>query len=215
MQEFEAVDENDRQQILNSLSKVMDERVRTQELLSQAAREFSNRLFAALEHVLDDIATLGIPGIGKHRRLVHPAGGGVEGLQIFIEDWSIIFVPLLGVARPNTADEARIPPVQFKEPCARIAVFLTDTPQGSSFYDFLIFQDHSWFAWGYGWPKQQSDIESTDFEGLALELVDSFAKDIFVTWHPRDDTILSSALDTKKRCFAFGLPGEDLQLTAG
>ncbi len=209
------MDENDRQQILSSLNKLMAERVKTQEFLYEAVKVFSSRLFAALEQSLNTMATMGIPGIGKHRRLVHPAGGGLEGFQIFIEDWSIIFVPLLGFARPNTADEARIPSVQFKEECARIAVFLTDTPQGSAFYDILIFQDHSWFAWGYGWPKQQSDIESTDFDALAMELIYSFARDIFVTWHPRDETVLSAALDPKRRCFVFGLPGEDLQLPAG
>ena len=115
---------------------------------------------------------------------MHPAGGGREGLRIFIGDWSIIFVPLTGFARPNALDQARIPSAQFKEHCARIGVFLTDDPNGHAFYDFIIFADGSWFAWGYGWPKQQADIESTDFEALAGELLYSFVRDIFLTWNP-------------------------------
>jgi len=59
------VDENDRQQILNSLSKLMVERVKTQEFLYEAVKLFSSRLFAALEHTLNAMATMGIPGIGK------------------------------------------------------------------------------------------------------------------------------------------------------
>ena len=200
---------DEHQQILNSLNQMMTERLRAQTTLNQAVKEFTSRLFAALETVLEAMEASGIPGIGKHRRLVHPAGSGREGFQMFIEDWSIIFVPLSGFARPNSLDEARIPPVQFKELCGRIAVFLTDDPNGSAFYDFLIFQDRSWFAWGYGWPRQQSDIESTDFEALALELIYSFVKDIFMTWHTRDTTGLSTALDNKKRCYVFGLPGEE------
>jgi hypothetical protein len=208
-EERAAVNPDERQKIIESLGKMMNQRTDAQEVLDKHLKEFSSRLFTALEKVLATMPTQGISGLGKSRRLVHPAGGGYEGFQVFIEDWSIIFVPLLGFARPNASDEARIPPVQFKEPCARIGVFLTDDPQGRAFYDFLIFQDGSWFAWGYGWPKQQSDIESTDFEGLALELVYSFVRDIFITWNTRSNTVLATALDPKKHGYTFGLPGED------
>jgi hypothetical protein len=88
---------------------------------------------------------------------------------------------------------------------------LTDDRTASAFYDFLIFRDRSWFAWGYGWPKQQSDIDNTNFEALALELLQSFVEDIFKTWHTRQDTSLEVALDAKKRAYEYGLPGEDIQ----
>ncbi|RPJ03131.1 MAG: hypothetical protein EHM39_00115 [Chloroflexi bacterium] len=205
------MDPHERQEILRSLNQVMTTRTKNQAALQQHLKTFTSRLFEAIETVMATMEASGIPGLGKSRRLVHPAGGGREGLQVFIEDWSIIFVPLPGFARPNTSDEARIPPIQFKEPCGRIGVFLTDEPQGTAFYDFLIFQDGSWFAWGYGWPKQQADIDRTDFEGLALELLYSFAKDIFITWHGRNETTLATALDTKKRVYTFGLPGEEQQ----
>jgi hypothetical protein len=205
------MESQERQDILRSLNQIMTARMNAQGVLNKNINEFSSRLFSAIENVMASIEAAGIPGMGKSRRLVHPAGGGREGLQVFIEDWSIIFVPMPGFARPNIADEARIPPSQFKDACGRIGVFLTDEPQGTAFYDFLIFQDGSWFAWGYGWPKQQSDIESTDFEGLALELLRSFAKDIFITWHARAQTALSTALDAKKRAYMFGLPGEEQQ----
>jgi hypothetical protein len=205
------VDPKEHEEILSSLSQNMAARAHAQTVLNKHLKDFSNRLFSAIETGLATLEASGIPGFGKSRRLVHPVGAGREGLQVFIEDWSIIFVPLPGFARPNLADEARIPPYQFKELCARIGVFLTDDPQGNAFYDFLIFQDGSWFAWGYGWPKQHSDIANTNFEGLALELINSFTKDIFVTWYTRENTPLSIALDTKKRAYTFGLPGEDLQ----
>lgn len=203
------MDLEERAKLLNSLNKLMTERATMQERLDASLKEFSARLFSALEQVLAEMASAGIPGVGKTRRLVHPASKGQEGLQIFIEDWSIIFMPLQGFARPNAADEARILSVQFKELCARIAVFLTDDPAGKAFYDFIIFQDRSWFAWGYGWPKQQSDIENTNFEALALELVESFIKDIYITWNVRADTSLALVLDPKQRAYSYGLPGEE------
>ncbi|MBN1679729.1 MAG: hypothetical protein JW966_05520 [Anaerolineae bacterium] len=205
------MDDDQRQKYLVDLNTVMQRRIASHQALYQYLKEFSSRLFTAIEAVLAECQVHGVPGLSKSRRLIHPAGGGIEGLQMFIEDWSIVFVPLLGFARPNPEDEARIPPVQFKEDCARIAVFLTDEPEGKSFYDIIIFQDGSWFAWGYGWPKQQSDIESTDFEALAFELVYSFVKDIFTTWNTRDNTSLSTALDTKRHAFEFRLPGESIQ----
>ena len=88
--------------------------------------------------------------LGQYAGFVSRAIGQVADVLIVL---AIIFVPMLSFARPNPADEARIPPIQFKELCGRIAVFLTDDPQGKAFYDFIIFQDESWFAWGYGWPK--------------------------------------------------------------
>ena len=199
------------QDVIHDLGQFMSTRARTQAVLNRHIKEFTSRLFGALETALAELAAANVPGLGKSRRLVHPAGGGREGLQVFIEDWSIIFVPLPGLARPNVLDEARIPPSQFKEGCGRIGVFLTDEPDATAFYDFLIFQDGSWFAWGYGWPKQQSDIDSTDFEGLALELIDSFVKDIFMVWQSREQTALAAALDAKKRAYSFGLPGEEQQ----
>ncbi len=205
------MDANAREKLLGQLDNLMKERERARAVLDESLKEFSERLFSAMERVLGEIAAAGIRGLGKSRRLVHPAGNGREGFQMFIEDWSIIFVPLLGYARPNTDDEALIPPIQFKEPCGRIAVFLTDNPQAEAFYDFMIFRDRSWFAWGYGWPKQHADIDQTDFDELALEMVYSFAKDIFVTWHTREETSLKTALDTKKRAYEFGLPGEERQ----
>ena len=202
---------SDQQEVVAALKALMREREQTVAALDHALKEFSARLFAALESALGEMAAAGVPGVGKCRRLAHPGGSGLEGFQIFIEEWSIILMPLPGFARPNPLDDARVAAVLFKEPCARIAVFLTDNPQTSAFYDFLIFQDGSWFAWGYGWPKQQSDIESTDFEALAMELIYSFIKDIFRTWQTRDATALAAALDAKRRCFSFGLPGEERQ----
>jgi hypothetical protein len=199
------------QDVISDLAQYMQERARTQAVLERNVKEFTAHLFAALETALAELAAANVSGLGKARRLVHPAGGGREGLQVFIEDWSIIFVPLPGLARPSIADEARIPPAAFKEGCGRIGVFLSDEPDARAFYDFLIFKDGSWFAWGYGWPKQQSDIDNTDFNGLALELIDSFVKDIFTLWQSREQTLLATALDAKKRAYTFGLPGEEQQ----
>ncbi len=120
-------------------------------------------------------------------------------------------MPLSGYARPNVSDQARIPGALFKDLSARIGVFLTDEPNGHAFYDFIIFADGSWFAWGYGWPKQQADIESTDFNALAGELLHSFVRDIFLTWNTRGDTTLAASMDPKQRTYLFGLPGEDRQ----
>lgn len=203
------MDPEERRQLLQTLKTIMVKRAEERQILETALQEFSTRLFAALEHVLDEIKAEGVPGLGKYRRLAHPQDKGREAFQMFVEDWSIIFVPLTGIARPNADDEALVAQVFFKQPSARIAVFLSDDPQGEAFYDFLIFTDRSWFAWGYGWPRQQADIESTDFDELALGLVHSFSKDIFTTWHKRATTVLSEALDVKKRCYTFGLPGEE------
>lgn len=200
---------NERADVLKSLDRLMSARAQTRTTLDNILRDFSSRLFEALESVLAMLSDSGIVGFGKCRRLKHPGAAGLEAFQLYIEDWSIIFVPLAGVARPNAADEALIAPYLFKQPSARIGVFLTDAPQGTAFYDFLLFEDRSWFAWGYGWPRQQSDIQHTDFEALALELIYSFVKDIFTTWYERDQTVLADALDAKKHSFEFGLPGED------
>lgn len=203
------MDAETKAKIITRLDKLTRSRVESRNHLNAILQDFTERLFVALERAVDDLQAAGIKGLGKPRRITHPAGGDREALQLFIEDYNIIFVPMNGVARPNTEDEARIPPVQFKELCARIAVFLTNEPQATAFYDFILFSDRSWFAWGYGWPKQQDDIEQTDFDSLALELLDSFIRDIFVTWRTRSATTLSIALDPKKRDYTFGLPGDE------
>jgi hypothetical protein len=193
------------------MGQILTERMQIQARLQEKLIEFTDRLFSAIETVLEDARQRDIPGMGKSRRFAHPAGGGREGLQIYIGDWSVIFVPLPGYARPNALDQARIPGAQFKDLCARIGVFLTEEPTTRAFYDFIVFADGSWFAWGYGWPKQQADIESTDFSTLAGELLYSFSRDIFLTWTQRTETTLAASMDPKQRTYLFGLPGEDRQ----
>ena len=121
----------------------------------------------------------------------------------------VSFVPLVGAARPNIRDEAQIAGASFKQICGRIAVFIGSEPDEESFYDFIILPDGSWFAWGYGWPRQDSTIDETDFTLLAYGLLNSFVKDIFVTWRARRDTTLGMAMDARKRSYVFGLPGDE------
>ncbi len=113
------------------------------------------------------------------------------------------------MARPHIRDEAQLPGIAFQQICGRIAVFIGNEPSEEAFYDFLILSDGSWFAWGYGWPRQASTIEETDFDMLAYALLNSFIKDIFVTWRPRRETTLGAAMDARRRAYVFGLPGDE------
>jgi hypothetical protein len=201
---------------INDLRKELTTRRAQMENIERLMQAFTERLYGHFEEAIGKAAQLGIPGLGKPRRIPHPAGGWRHVLQLSIEDWSIFLVPLIGAARPNPRDEARIPGARFKELCGRIALFVGDEPSGESFYDFLLFSDGFWFAWGYGWPRESNDIETTDFELMVFDLLASFVKDIHTTWRPRKATIsanvgtaLSQSMDPKKRAYTFGLPGEE------
>jgi hypothetical protein len=206
----------DEEHPINELKKELTRRVSQRERVEQLMQVFTQRLFDNLETAIAQTIALGVPGLAKPRRIPHPAGDWRQAFQLFIEDWTIIIVPLVGAAWPNPRDEARITPVKFKETCGRIALFLGDDPNAESFYDFLVFADGSWFAWGYGWPRVADDIEKTNFETMAFEMLTSFVKDIHTTWRPRrmstalnTGTALSQSLDAKKRAYHFGLPGEE------
>ncbi len=206
----------DEEHPINALKKELTLRIGQREQVESLMQVFTQRLFEAFESAIAQSMAIGVPGLAKPRRIAHPAGDWRQALQLFIEDWSVIIVPLVGAAWPNPRDEARIEQAKFKEPCGRIALFLGDDPNAESFYDFLIFADGSWFAWGYGWPRVADDIEKTDFERTAFELLTSFVKDIHTTWRPRRlapvsnvGTALNQSLDAKKRAYLFGLPGEE------
>jgi hypothetical protein len=192
-----------------ALKKELEKRKALKDAIEKLTREFTRQLFGALESSIQSLSASGVSSLGKPRRIAHPAGDWRQALQIYIDEWSVIFVPLLGIGWPNPRDEARISPSKFKEHCGRIAVFWADEPSETSFYDFLIFEDGSWFAWGYGWPRTQDTLESTDFETMAYELLTSFVRDIHTTWRPRSETTLSQSLDAKRRAFRFGRPGEE------
>ncbi len=192
-----------------ALKKELQNRKDKREKIERLLKEFTGVLFEAFEKSIQSVQDQGIPGFGKPRRIPHPAGDWRQALQIYIEDWSVIFVPLVGSAWPNPRDEARIHSTKFREPCGRIAAFWADEPSETSFYDFLIFADGSWFAWGYGWPRNQDNIESTNFDLMAYEILTSFVKDIHTTWRPRNDTALSQTMDAKRRAYRFGRPGEE------
>lgn len=196
---------------LQDIREVMEKRQRYRDRLESLLETFTNGLYAGFEEAVTMVRDNGITTIGTPRYLDHPAGGWRRVMQLFIEDWRIVIVPLVGVAWPNVNDEAMIPGSAFKEPCARIAFFLLqhEAPQTTAFYDVIILANASWFAWGYGWPKQQDDVASTNFTLLAMDLLASFTKDIHLTWEVRDETILSEAMDAKRRAYRFGLPGEE------
>lgn len=204
---------------IQALGKELSVRARQRATIEQLMEKFTGRLYDAFERAIAQITAEGIPGLGKPRRIPHPAGDWRQALQIFIEDWGVIVVPLVGAAWPNPRDEARIDSFRFKEPCGRIAMFVGDDPTTESFYDFLIFPDGSWFAWGFGWPRIADDIDSTNFDRMAFELLLNFVRDIHTTWRPRrvgavaastfNGTALSQSLDAKKRAYNFGLPGDE------
>jgi hypothetical protein len=198
------------------LQKELSLRKQQRETIERLMEVFTKRLYEAFETSVAQTLAAGIPGLGKPRRIPHPAGDWRQALQVYIEDWSVVIVPLVGAAWPNPRDEAKISSSRFKEPCGRIALFIGDDPSSESFYDYLIFSDGSWFAWGFGWPRVADNIEDTNFEVMALELLTSFVKDIHTTWRPRrvapnsiSGTALSQSLDAKKRAYNFGLPGEE------
>ncbi len=193
----------------NSLERILLERRQQRAYIQKQTIMFVDSLFAALRTVIYECRERGLVELGEPRLIDHPAGGNRRALQIPIEDWNVIFVPLVGEAWPNIRDEAQIPGSAFKELCGRIAVFIGNEPGANSFYDFLILPNGSWFAWGYGWPRQDSTFESTDFRLLAFELIESFVKDIHTTWRVRSETELNQAMDARKRAYMFGLPGDE------
>jgi hypothetical protein len=194
---------------LEEIESLAAEKHRQREFVNQQTAKFISHLFEALSEVVLEARGRGVADLGEPRMIDHPAGGGRRALQIPIEDWSVIFVPLVGMARPNVRDEAQIPGVFFKQSCGRVAVFIGSDQDTASFYDFLVLPNGAWFAWGYGWPRQASTIEETDFKLLALGLIGSFMKDIFVTWRTREETTLGSAMDARRRAYVFGLPGDE------
>jgi hypothetical protein len=207
---FEQRKQTHLEQTMQDAEAILLRRRKERELINDRTKKFTDLLFQALQAAIVDLRERGLTELGEPRYIDHPAGGGRKALRIGIEDWSIIFVPLVGAARPNIRDEAQIPGIAFKQICGRVAVFIGSDPSEESFYDFLILPDGSWFAWGYGWPRQDSTIEDTDFKLLAYELLGSFVKDIFVTWRIRDETTLGDAMDARRRSYIFGLPGDDV-----
>lgn len=194
---------------LKTLETILTQRRSQRAFLQKQTAAFTEGLFGALQAAVVECRQRGLTELGEPRLIEHPAGGGRRALQIPIEDWSVIFVPLVGTAWPNARDEAQIPGSAFRELCGRIAVFIGSEPDTPAFYDFLILPTGAWFAWGYGWPRQASTIQETNFRALAYELLASFVKDIHTTWRVRADTPLSVAMDARKRAYVFGLPGDE------
>lgn len=209
MVDYESRQKSEIQRVQDEMEAILLERRKQREFVRQQTQQFTDSLFTALQATTIECREKGLTEIGEARLIDHPAGGGRRALQIPIEDWSVIFVPLVGISRPNIRDEAQIPGFFFKQPAGRIAVFIGNEPETISFYDFLILANGSWFAWGYGWPKKAETIGETDFKLLAYGLISSFVKDIYTTWRTREETSLSYAMDARKRGFTFGLPGDE------
>ncbi len=196
---------------LAQIDEVLGRRRRDYERLDSLLKSFTERLYAGFEDAIGIIQAHGLTAVGKPRYVNHPAGDWRRVMQIPIDDYRIVMVPLIGYAWPNINDEAMIPGSAFKETSARIAFFLLqqEDPETPAFYDILILLNSSWFAWGYGWPKQQDSFEQTNFTNLALDMLASFIKDIHLTWATRDGTTLARAMDPKRRAYQFGLPGHE------
>lgn len=209
MVNFESSREDYYTATLKELESLIQDRRREREFVNKQLNLFTSSLFGALQSVVIEARERGLTELGEARLVDHPAGGGRRALQIPIEDWSVIFVPMVGLARPNIRDEAQIPGTFFKQNCGRVAVFIGNEPESESFFDFLILPNGAWFAWGYGWPRQAATIEETEFKPLAAGLITSFIKDIFRTWRTRDETFLAQSMDARKRAFVFGLPGDE------
>jgi hypothetical protein len=193
----------------DSIKKTLTARREQRNFLNQQLTEFTRGLYGGLQLAVRECREKGMVELAEPRLLDHPSGDGRKALQLGIEDWSVIFVPMVGLAWPNARDEAQIPGASFRELAARIACFIGSEPETNSFFDFVILPNGSWFAWGFGWPKQAANLESTNFKVLAYELIASFLKDVHTTWRTRATTSLGMAMDARKRAFLFGLPGDE------
>lgn len=203
------MDPRERQKILSLMLKTMNERQVERARIQSALSDFVEALFDSLENAVMLAQQAGIRGYATPQRHPHPAENGLSILEIFIEDWSVQLVPMIGAARPALRDEPQVTGSRLKELVGRVGVFIPHDPD-QALYDFIVFGDGSWFAWGYGWPKAQSSLQGTDFEQLALELLLSFGRDIFTTWPPRDETSLSAATDAHKAAYTYHvLRGDD------
>jgi len=200
---------NDDEDQMAILKREMSTRREHYDAVEAMTREFTENLYSAFETNIRRAIKEGVPNLAEPRRIAHPAKGWRQMLQIFIEDWSLIFVPLVGAAWPSPRDEAKIVTARFKEPCGRIAVFWADDPTETSFYDFVIFAEGYWFAWGYGWPRSQDTLDTTNYSQVTQEMLVSFVRDIHTTWRSRSETSLGNSLDVKRRAYRFGRPGEE------
>lgn len=200
---------------IEQIREMMGKRKQERDQLEHVLQTFTKRLYDGFQQAVKVLHehSVEVDEIGEPRALKHPAGDWRTILQLFIEDWSIFIVPMLGAAWPNIRDEAMIPGSAFKEVCGRIGFFLSKSHEPEkervAFYDIIVLLNSSWFAWGYGWPKQQADTEATNFESLALEMLASFTKDIHLTWASREETRFAETMDPRLRAYKFGLPGEE------
>jgi hypothetical protein len=197
------MDEKERHDLLTEMANAMQSRQQERDEVRQKVAEFTEKLFAGLEKAAKHARDAGIIAYGLPKRLPHPAGNGLTILQLFIEDWKVVLVPMVGAARPALKDEAQVPAAKFKEVTGRIVAYIGDNPSTPAFYDFLIFGDNSWFAWGYGWPRQSDDIANTDFEQLGYELLLSFGRDIYKVWSTRAETMLKTVVDKATPAYEF------------
>src|SRR5690349_162366 len=115
------MDTRDREQLIKEMQQTMQHRSEFREQIQNALKNFTNSLFTSLEQDVVVAQQSRIQAFNTPRRLVHPGGNGLSILQLFIEDWSIVLVPLTGVARPALKDEAQVPGSRLKEPTGRIA----------------------------------------------------------------------------------------------
>jgi hypothetical protein len=171
---------------IEELERIVLERRKQREYVGNLTKNFSDRLFTAIQTAVVELRRRGLNELGEPRLIDHPAGGGRRALQVPIEDWGIIFVPLVGAARPNIRDEAQIGPISSAI-CGRIAVFMGNEARRSRSNDYSFAR---WFLvlWGYGWPRQGSTIEHR-FTLLAYALLNSFVKDIFRDLAPAATTL--------------------------
>src|SRR3989442_14815689 len=82
-------------QPIQALSKELTVRAQQRSTIEQLMEKFTDRLYDGFERAIAQTTAEGIPGLSKPRRIPHPAGDWRQALQIFIEDWSVIVVPLV------------------------------------------------------------------------------------------------------------------------
>lgn len=117
---------DDERHPIHTLRRELNEQRKQREQIEKLLQEFTEKLYAGFEHAVEVALKAGVKGLYKPRRLPHPAGGWRQALQLPIEDWFVVIVPLVGAARPNVRDEARLPNARFKELSGRIALFIGD-----------------------------------------------------------------------------------------
>lgn len=173
-----------REKQINRIAQAVQKHNQEAEQALEQLNQFTTLLYSIIKQTVSDLAEAGVDIDELEEKNL---GDGKKTLSFEWRKSKWIFIPLVGTGLPDSSVKLG---ANMELQAGRLIMFEQpiDEPEvGYPLYEFYVFPDGAWYAWGFGWTQRKLDgFDSTKLQDFVLYFFEALlVKDVKEMWPVR------------------------------